>query len=414
MNASYNTMTIEDVINTLDPQYRLSPLLKLRGHIAYRATKLAGQYLVSRAKTMFDNRSEHGMDHIDTFNEMFAELKCIDFNNELLESAGMEPQKEMFNTLRELVLYANKLNYDMQDLVDEGGTKRLRAGFKVRGVYFTEGEQSDSWHNSVSLLANPQDDFDTETYAEYAAKIDNPDWCLTEAEWIAAQAQDDNIYKSYGVDIVELLMSFGADESTFDELGARSQIAAIENMRGKIPRCIDSAMQSVKYAKLDRAGKIAEASKLKGIINSWDAEFCRMLDSSRYANYAEFMYNYIPNQGSNPARNVPVSRRITQRREEKVVSTRVSDVEARSLNGEITDDKQYAELKREELMAARRAEEEAKTAERVRLDQQRAAKRPRLEDLANLIEQQKLDEANDDASSVHEYNVLGAEEGRFE
>lgn len=409
MHASHNTMTIEDVINTLDPQYRVSPLLKLRGSVAYRAAKLAGQYLVSRTKAMFDNRSEHGLSHIDSFNEMFAELRCGDFNNELLESAGMEPQKEMFDTLRELVLYANKLNFDLQDLVDEGGIKRIRPGFKVRGVAFTEGDIEDGWRNSVMLLADPQDDFDTETYAEYAAKIENPEWRLTEAEWIAAQAQEDNIWKTYGEDIVELLLSFGNDEGTFDELSLRTQIGLIENMRGKIERCVDSAMKSIKYSKLDRAGKIAEASKLKGLINGWDKEFCKMLDSSRYAGLEEFMYNYTPNRGDNGARNTPVSRRITARNENKPVG-RVSDTVARSLNGEeITAADQQAERVQQQQAAAA-----ATAAERVRLDKQRQSKKPGLNDLADLIEQQKLDEANDDASTQHDYNVLGAEEGRFE
>ena len=411
--SSHNTMTIEDVIATLDPQYRLSPLLKLRGHIAYRAAKLAGQYLVSMVKRVYDNKSAHGLEHIDTFNEMFEELRSVDIENHLLESAGMEVQKDMFTTLRELVLYGNKLNFDMQDLVDEGGTKRNKAGFKVRGVFFTEGEQEDSWHNSVGLLADPKDDFDTETYAEYAAKIDNPDWRLTEAEWIAAQAQDDNIWKTYGADIVNLLMSFGSDEGTFDELSERSQIAAIENMRGKIGRCIESAMQSIKYSKLDRAGKIAEASKLKGIINSWDGEFCKMLDSSRYANFAEFMYNYMPAREDSGVRNAPVSRRITARTESKPFNGRVDDLTARSVNND-DDDMVTPEDRQAAHVTALAAEAAAKDAERVRLDQQRQSKRPGLNDLADLIEQQKLDEANDDASAQHEYNVLGAEEGRFE
>lgn len=410
MNASYNTMTIEDVINTLDPQYRLSPLLKLRGHIAYKATKIAGQYLVSLAKRIFDNKAEHGLQHLDTFNATVEWLRGADIENELLIDAGLIAQKDMFETLSELVQYANKLNYDMQDLVDEGGTKRLRPGFKVRGVAFTEGEVMDSWYNSVQLLADPKDDFDTETYAEYAAKVPHEEWKLTEAEWIAAQEQDDNIWKTYGDDIVMLIMSIGNDECSFDELSPRTQIAAIENMRGKIGRCIEAAMKSVRYNnQLDRAGKIAEATKLKGLINAWDGEFCKMLDSSRYANFTEFMYNYTPQREGAESRNAPVSRRMIARSEQPK-SVRVSDAVARHENGE-TDDKQFAADKRAELQAARAAEEAAKTAERARLNKQREQRKLGLDDLADIINMQGDDV---DAEDAHEYNVLGAEEGRYE
>jgi hypothetical protein len=349
MNASYNTMTVEDIINTIDPQYRLSPLLKLRGHIAYRAAKLAGQLITSLTKALYDNRSEHGLDHLDTFNQVAEWMRGENIENELLESAGMEPQQDMFKNLRELVCYANKLNYDMQDLVDEGGTKRLKPGFKVRGVSFTEGEVTDGWYGIVRLLADPKDTFDTETYEEYASKIENSEWRLTEAEWTAAQAQDESIYKTREHDIVSLLLSIGPDECTFDELNPRSQIAAIENMRGKIGKCIDSALKSLRYNNaLDRGGKIAEASKLKGIISSWDAEFCKMLDSSRYANFAEFMYSYTPQREVTGRANTPVGRRIIARAENRVVNDRVSDCEARSLNGEVVTAAEYAAERRGE------------------------------------------------------------------
>jgi hypothetical protein len=388
MNATYNTMTVEDVINTVDAQYRLSPYLKLRGHISYKAAKLAGMFLTSLTKKMLDNRSEHGLDHIDSFNAMAEYMRGESIEIELLESAGMEAQADMYDTLKGLIGYANKLNFDMQDMVDEGGTKRLKPGFKVRGVAFTEGEVVDSWYNSVRLLADPQDAFDTETYAEYASRVTDAEWQLTEAEWVAAQAQDDSVYKTREHDIVGLILGFGQEEIMFDELSERTQIAAIENMRGKIGKCIESALKSLRYNnQLDRAGKIAEASKLKGIINAWDGEFCKMLDSSRYANFAEFMYSYTPTREIAGRANAPVGRRIVARAE-KPSSVRISDCAAREANGEEVT----AEERAAERAAERLAVEEAKQAEREKLDAQRS-KRSNVEQLEDILDMES-DELN--------------------
>lgn len=331
--ASNNTMTIEDVINTIDTRYQLSLYLKLRGHLAYKAAKLAGQFLVKQAKVVFDNRSAHGLDHLDTFNAAMGYVRGQATEGELMEGAGMEAAADMISTLRGLVEYSNKLNFDMQELVDPSGMKRYEQGFKARGVFFDETQQRDSWVNSVKLLAEGERDRLVETYDEYLASVDDPKWALTNTEWSAAQEQEENLWGAYEADIVELLMDFGDEECDFDGMDVRSQIGAIENMRGKIGACVDSVLKSVKYNRdLDRSGKIAEATKLKGLINGFNGLFCDMLDSSRYANHHEFMYNYMPS-GSAPA--APITRKIKARREElaaRAPDARVDDKTAESIN----------------------------------------------------------------------------------
>ena len=348
MNA--NTCSIEDVINTLDPNYRLSGYLSLRGHVAYKAAKLAGQYLAKSAKIIFDMaRAAHELDsdapltrddifNIHTFGQAMAHIRGQEIEDLLLDEAGLSVTHDMLHTLRQLVAYANKLNYDMQDMVDPNGTRRLERGFKMRGVYFNETEKFESWQNSVQLLADAdsKNKLAASTYAEYAATIDNPDWRLTEAEWNAAQDEGQNLYGSFGADIVSFLMDLGDDECQFDELDIRSQIAAIENMRGKIGKLTDSALRSVKYNRdIGRDDKVAEATKIKGMIKGFDQAFCNMLDSSRYANHTEFMYNYSPKrEGATPS--APIGRRMIAKTEERLAraaTARVDDKTAHHING---------------------------------------------------------------------------------
>lgn len=320
MNA--NTCSIEDVIATLDEKFRLSPYLKLRGHISFKAAKLAGQFLAKHAKLLKDD-TEHA--ELDTFNKAMAYLRGQPGEDLLMREMGMAGESDMYATLKSLVLYANKLNFDMQELVDPTGNKRNDPTWKARGVYFTEAQQCQSWADSAKLLAEgDKDDAFAGTYAEYCAAVANPEWQLTEAEWKATQENDNSLYNEFSDNIVDLLMDVGEDECDFDELPVRAQIAAIENMRGKIPSMIESAMRSFKYDRSDKATKLAEASKIKGLINGFNQLFCAMLDSARYASFSEFMYNYIP-QGKASA---PVTRRMVARREKQTESAIIREARA--------------------------------------------------------------------------------------
>lgn len=336
--ASNNTMSIEDVINTVDARYQFSLYLKLRGHIAYKASKLAGQYMAKRAKGFYDNRQELG---IDTFAQAMAYVRGEQDEASIMEESGMavSTTQDMFNTLRRLVEYSNKLNFDMQELIDPTDERRHEPGFVQRGVFFDEAQQRDSWVNSVKLLAEGDEDKLTETYAEYIAAVPDKRFALTEQEWTNANAAEDNLWETYADDIVELLMDFGDEECEFDDLDLRSQIGAIENMRGKIPACIESCLKSVKYNReLDSRGKVAEATKLKGLINGFNQLFMDMLDSSRYANHHEYMYNYMPQrEGAVVAKTVSRKMKAKREADENKAPARVSDKVAESINASIEE-----------------------------------------------------------------------------
>ena len=310
-----NTCSIEDVLNTLDVEHRLSPYLKLRGHISFKAAKLAGQFLAKTAKALKDSSIEDAMD-IDTFNAAMGYLRGQSTDDLLMDEMGLIPGDDIGATLRALVMYGNKLNFDMQEIVDPTAKKRNDPTWKARGVYFTESQQRQSWTDSVKLLAEGNtNEFDT-TYAEYVALIDNPEWTLSEEEWTVQQTNDDSLFKDYSGNIIDFLMDIGSEECDFDQLPERTQVAAIENMRGKLGSMVESMLRGMKYDRRDKSIKLMEASKMKGIINGMNQLFCAMLDSSRYANFAEFMYNYSP-QGK---ASEPVSRRMIARKE-KIADT---------------------------------------------------------------------------------------------
>lgn len=337
MNA--NTMTIEDVLNTVDTRYRLSLYLKLRGHIAYKAAKLAGQYVMKTAKAYSDAmRTEDGSADIMTFNEAAGYLAGQDGEDEILRGAGMEVQRDMRETLQGLVEYANKLNYDMQELVDPTGTAHLERGFAVRGVYFDEAGQRASWENSVQLLAEPTRDVLNETYEAYCASVEDKRFMLTEAEWTATQTEDDNFWKTNGDIVVDVLMNIGEEEREFGDMDVRSQIGAIENMRGKIGACIDSCLKSVKYNRdIAATDRVAEATKIKGLVTGFNELFCDMLESSRYANYHEYMYNYMPRSQTMAK---PVTRRMVARQqadERRAMTARLPDKVCESINASIEE-----------------------------------------------------------------------------
>ncbi|NQW80049.1 MAG: hypothetical protein HQ445_02615 [Polaromonas sp.] len=311
-----NTMSIEDVIKTTDEKFQLSPFLKLRGHVSFKAAKLAGQYLMKHAKLITDSADEKYAS-IDTFATAMNFLRGQEHTDHCINEGGMDVQDDMYSTIKSLVMYSNKLNFDMQEIIDPTGNRRNDPTWKARGVYFTEKQQQQSWTDSVKLLAEGDKESDMDgTYAEYAAAVGNPNWTLTEEEWTVTQSSDNSLYDTWGAHVVDLLMGVGEDECDFDELPVRTQIAAVENMRGKIDSMIEAALRSFKYDRADKATKLAEASKIKGLINGFNPLFCSMLDSSRYAAYAEFMYNYIP-QGKEA---VPVTRRMIARKEKLVAA----------------------------------------------------------------------------------------------
>ena len=307
-----NTMTPEEVIATLDTKYQLSPYLKLRGHISFKAAKLAGQYMAKTAKLVKDN-TETPVGKLDAFGEAMGHLRSQGDEDMIMEDMGLEPEQDMWDTVKALVMYANKLNFDIQELTDPTGNKRNDPTWKARGVYFTTDGQRQSWIDSLTLLAEGDKTESLDTYAEYAAAVDNPDWLLTEEEWTAQQTSDNSLYADYKMLIVERILDIGEEECDFDELPIRAQIACIENMRGKIGGMIDAALRGFKYSREDKSTKTLEASKVKGLIRGFDQLLTSMLDSSRYANYSEFMYNYIPTS----KQATPVTRRMIARREKE-------------------------------------------------------------------------------------------------
>jgi len=357
MESQGNILDPEDVINTLDTNYRLSGYLKLRGHISYKAAKLAGQYMAKEAKALMDAASESG---IDAFNAAMGQVRGLDTDNILLDEMGLEAHTEetLFETIRSLVLYANKLNFDIQKLYDPSGKLREDPTFKKPGVFFDEDGRKDSWAASVKLVANKDQDKDADEkykryvndfklitktaadqktdkvelvaylasrktefldrpswdYKQYFDSVENKEWALTREEWdLQNDGSENELFVKFEDHIVELLLDFGGDEGYFDNLPTRTQIAAIENMRGKIPELLTSALKSVKFAR-GVLNRNTEATTVKGLVGGFNKMFCSMLSSSRYANHTEFMYNFAPVKMS--ADNKPVSRRMIARNED--------------------------------------------------------------------------------------------------
>ena len=326
--TSTNTMNLEEFITTLDEQYRLSPYLMLRGSVSYRAARLAGQYAAKLAKLYMLQEDEAG---IDAFNRAMGTTRGDIDSDSIMEEAGAEIG-DMYGNLKALVLYANKLNFDMQEVVDPTGHRREQRGFMQRGVYFNDIGQRESWLSSVKLISESGEAQDS-TYQDYVDSLDNPEWAISELEFNELNTDDMSLYSDHAEVIVDMILDFGDDEADFNDLPIRSQISLIENMRGKIERMQVSAVKSVKYSRLNKLDKIAEGTKLKGLIAGFNQTFCDMLDASRYANFAEFMYNYIPNSAEVKA--TAITRRIVAKRERDIDTTplgRVDDKTAERIN----------------------------------------------------------------------------------
>jgi hypothetical protein len=304
-------MSIEDVIQTLDPQYQLSSYLKLRGHISYKAAKLCGQYMAKTAKLIADSEETT----IDSFNAAMGHMRGQHSEDLLMNEMGMAEPSDMWATVKAMVLYANKLNFDMQALVDPTEKLRNDPTWKFQGVFFTEEQQRKSWVYSLKLISEADDsDALQGTYEEYAAAVANPEWLLSKEEWALQQEDDNTLFEEFAPHIVDRIMEIGFEECDFDELPIRTQIAAIENMKGKVPSIFESALKSVKYNRdIPKERKVAESTTVKGLVNNFTKLFCAMLDSTRYEGYEEFMYSYIPNRAA--ATDAPVTRRMITRSE---------------------------------------------------------------------------------------------------
>lgn len=337
--------TIEDVINTVDTNYRLSPYLKLRGHISFKAAKLAGMCLAKTAKAYMN---ENNLVGIDAFNEAMAIIHGEDISNEGLIEMGLPVGDNMYETLIALVEYSNKLNMDMLELVDPSGTKCLDPHWKQIGVYSSESQRIEAWTSTVNNVAE-LDNKPEMTYAEYKKTITNTDWLLTEDEFNEANKNDDTLFKDHRPQIVDLILAIGDNEIDSLDLPLRIQISAIENMRGKIPACIQSALKSVKFSRVKN--KILEASTVKGIINSWDKLYCEMLDLPRFIPLREFMYGYAPS--TEGTEHKPIARRI-QLKEEKAIITKIidrkmTDAELRAHESKLKVEHDMATMESDEL-----------------------------------------------------------------
>ncbi len=343
MNA--NTMSIEDVIKTLDVEYQLSPFLKLRGHISWKAAKLAGIYAAKQAKIIRESEGNCGL---DTFNAAMAAVRGFDADDEILTEAGLHSdQYELWETIRGLVMYSNRLTYEMQAIVDPTGKKQENANWKVNGVYFTDKQQIESWRSSIQLVANDKDDpQEFKSYADYVKKVlndrkqtvkslaeyidevkaDGTDWLLSEEKFLEQMKNDSTLYTDHEAVILDLLLSIGSEECYFDELPIRTQIAAIENMRGKINSIVESLGKSISIRFHDKNARVMESTKVKGLVTvGFEQMFCQMLESSRYANYAEYMYNYIPNAMAANAK--PITRAMIARNESNQHPVKLSEAQ---------------------------------------------------------------------------------------
>ena len=334
MNMHANTNTPEDIINQLDVQYRLNGFLKLRGGVAYRAAKLAGMYAAKGSKLLKEacgysfEEAMKNMNSFDVANTLDGMQRSEGDEAQLLTEMGLEVN-DMHTTLKALVMYSNKLNFDMLDFIDPSGKKRYESGAKFTGVYHTDQAQAASWANTIALHAEAADPLVTETYAEYVAKVEDERFTLTEEQWAAVQEDGENIFAKYAEQILDVILAVGDDECEFDDLPVRAQIVCVESMRSKVQSMQDAAVKQVKFMRTDKAAKIAEASKVVGIISGMDRQFCDMLDSARYANYAEFMHNYIPNNHSVSPAQIK-ERRVTIKQQPV---GRVNDKVAQLMNG---------------------------------------------------------------------------------
>lgn len=335
-----NTVSLEEVLCEIPANHRLSAMLKLRGAVAYRAARLAGMFIAKRAKAVreasedisFAGAVEAVVNNVYVWSQSTLHEHGEAHENQILSETGLghAEDMDMFIQLGKLVRYANKLNFDNLDLVDPSGKRRYEPGFKFQGVYHDDHTQRESWVHTVELLAVPKDELDCTTYAEYVAKMEGEGaFVLTEAEW-TEMTQESNLYNTYTEQIVDCLLHFGDDEGEFLDLNERTQISFIEGIRGKLGDIAEKVVRSVKYQRgLNAPQRVAEASKLKGLVLGLDGYLRAMLDLPRYRAFAEFMYSYVPGATEVRAEQVKTRRVIVK----ASPVGRVDDVTAQRING---------------------------------------------------------------------------------
>ena len=340
----------DELIETLESEYRMTPMLMLRGHIAYKAALQMGQYL-AKHEDLYDNM--HPQDA--------AQAKRGDTDSQaLMEEAGMDAKDTWYNDICGLVAYANKLTFDMQNLDDPNQTKRIEPSYKRMGIWFNQIQRRENWAEIVKLVATSQTEQPVETYAQYLEafkglteplsevewtereymayvnKLDSPEFALSKKSWLNIRTNHESMYKKFDTQIVDALMDIGYDEGDFDELSIRNQIACIENMRTKIDRMCEAAAKSVNFKRgFTLEQKTLEASAVVGLIRSFDKQMCEMLNHSRYANHAEFMRNFIPNA---PKSEI-ISRRMIMKNEAALMASKpkLSDEDMAKANSDFLD-----------------------------------------------------------------------------
>jgi len=331
-------------------------MLKLKGHVSYAATRLCGMYLAKTAKAIAAQDVTEGKT-IDKFNAAMGYLRSQPDEDLLMEEMGLEVNSGMWATIKAMVCYVNKLNFDLQDLLDPPtndcpqGPRRLKdknvkLGF---GVTVNHDQRKENWQEGMKLhQAEEKEDLDTDTYEQYLEELKDVegDSKLTEAQWIAAQIEDSNLWDDHAAVIVDALMAAcdGREECEFDELPIRTQIAAIENMRGKIPSIIDATLRRVGSNRtLSKSEKTVEMTKQKCLVNGFDKLFIEMLGSSRYANFTEFMRTFSPTREG----TVVESRQMKAKIERVEVKTFLDSKLSEETMSKLTDD--FLELASDEV-----------------------------------------------------------------
>lgn len=344
-----NTQTVEDVINTLDTDQRFGPMIKLKGFVAFKAMTLASQYMMKTAKIIADQDKNDDVKNIDKFNAAMAIIRSQPDEDALMAQMGLEVNTGMWSTVQKLIGYANKLNYDCQDLLDPRsdqwpeGEKRTKEGAKWvpgYGVTNSEGQRRKNMLESLAFRKENDEATDTtETYESFLqANPAGTDFYLTVEEWSESQVAPDTFFTDHGHTVVDLLMDIGTEEADFDDLPERVQISCIEAMRKKIPAMADKARERVnKRRDLTRTERTLESAKIKGLILGMDKQFTDMLDAPRYINFREFMFNYNPEgqveneiRSSNERQAAAAARSAERRRNAALHEQAERDAEAKA------------------------------------------------------------------------------------
>ncbi|MEI8169872.1 MAG: hypothetical protein WCG50_09360, partial [Rhodoferax sp.] len=128
------------------------------------------------------------------------------------------------------------------------------------------------------------------------------------------------------------------DECEFHELDIRTQIGAIENMRGKVDSIKEALLSRRDYNdKSSNNDKALTATGTKNVLRDFDVQFKAMLNSSRYANYAEFMYGFVPDSATNDVDDKPITRKMVAVNESKLQKCKLPDEAMVNLNDDFLE-----------------------------------------------------------------------------